>query len=291
MNLCCKLLRDSLPWFSLWKAGVTQAGEQLTFLFPRHHHPTLVELHGVRCDAHSCSVAATGGVLVPATAAPEQDWSSGQRAVSAHWTHREGGRFFFLWRGMLCPRLPNTKAMASMDRSTGACELFSLYNPCSVFHVADTMWAEDSEQTGCSTSNVAHHYHVSVVAPEHSLVLKRVKRGVVGSHKTTTILCLFSVRTVYLQRAQHLLKGDACARKLWQHQHHHTPTSALCWWKAVSKSSLRICLSGSPCLTCFYHCILASRWVTRNRDRKVSAQASEQLNSLCIVSPWMSTTE
>lgn len=80
-----------------------------------------MELHGARCDAQSCTVAATGDVLIPATGAQEEDYRSGQRVFPGHRTHRETGRFS---RGAVFPLSP---AMASTDRSTGAREFFFFY--------------------------------------------------------------------------------------------------------------------------------------------------------------------
>lgn len=162
-----RLLRDPLPWFSYIKERVTQTGGKLTFLFPRHHHPTLVELHGVRCDAHSWAVAATGGVLFPATGAPEEDRSGGQRALDTPW--KRGGE-----RCSAPASHPPTQAKRWHLRIDQRQRVSYPLHPF--------LWAEATEQTGCSASTVAHRTHVSGVAPEHSLASKRVKRGVVGSN-------------------------------------------------------------------------------------------------------------
>ncbi|KAK5851195.1 hypothetical protein PBY51_002009 [Eleginops maclovinus] len=61
-----------------------------TLLFPRHHHPTVVGLHGVRCDAQSCTVAATGGVLVPSQ---DHSRNTGAAAITELWT--PGNRALF----------------------------------------------------------------------------------------------------------------------------------------------------------------------------------------------------
>ncbi|KAM7370453.1 hypothetical protein PAMP_010001 [Pampus punctatissimus] len=60
-----------------------------------------------RCDAQSCTVAATGDGRRTGAAA--------RRPPGIGHTVKER-----LFRGVLCPRLPPSRAMASMDRSTGA---------------------------------------------------------------------------------------------------------------------------------------------------------------------------
>lgn len=110
----------------------------------------------VRGDAQSCTVAATGGVRVRATGAPgggpgrrtgaEASFSLSlfylffppffYRTLDTH-THTVKESAFL--GGCSAPASHSPRAMASTDRSTGARELSSLYNPCNVVHVTDTM--------------------------------------------------------------------------------------------------------------------------------------------------------
>ncbi|KAK2884492.1 hypothetical protein Q8A73_020966 [Channa argus] len=82
--------------------------------------------NGARCDAHCCTVAATGGVFVRATAAQEGERGSGRQP--GYHTVKESA----FW-GVHCPpspaRLPPTPGMASLARSTGALTTADAYIP------------------------------------------------------------------------------------------------------------------------------------------------------------------
>lgn len=236
MILLFKWLRDSLPWFSLLKATVTQAGEKLTFLFPRHHHPTLVELHGVRCDAHSCTVAATGGVLVPATGAAEEEKRRAERRSAgcqrALDTPRKRALILEGDAQPSPPSHPSKRWHLWIDQRQ------RVSYPLYTIRAVSLMWRI---QCGLRRqSEAAHHNHVSAAAPEHSLVLKRVNPT---KHNKITALCLFSAFSVFA-----VTTADAyisLKEMRVQHQHHHASTSAPRSRKAVTKSSPHLSVGGS----------------------------------------------
>lgn len=146
----------------------------------------------MRCDAQSCTVAATGGVLVRATGALEEDWSSGQQATTGHQTHRERERFF---GGCSDPASHPPERWHLWIDQTGVCELSSLCNPCIVFHVKDAMCAGDTENTGC----VKRTSQPCCITPaEDSLILNwaKTRRYKIRNHHR---LCLFIIRAIYLQ--------------------------------------------------------------------------------------------
>lgn len=154
------------------------------------------------------------------------------------------------------PTLPSDGIHGSIHGSAWVIYLLS-NKPCDVFHVTDTMCAGDTERTGWITEQrVTAMFSISLGLkwPKHADV-RRIKK-----QTTTILICCVYLLCAHFSYLQWL--------QLVQHQHHterrcgrrQPSTSAQCWWRAVSKSSLH--LSGRCALPwfdycmfgCFYYC-------------------------------------
>lgn len=142
-----------------------------------------MELHGVRwcvSEAQSCTRATPGGVLVSATGAQEETGAE-DRTNSRLSSGRSGDIRRFFPEGWSPPSMPLCPAMASMDRSSGACEL-SFHVLCSVLHYnvgcCDKNWWTNREARHSHVFKPSHqqsHNLVSTRSQAESVVFKETE--------------------------------------------------------------------------------------------------------------------
>jgi len=267
--------------------------QRLTLLFPRHHHPTRVwGLHGARCGAQFCTVAATGGVLVPrhrSAGTPDQRGflfyflpsNRTRRGEERLFSSSSFSCVFFVGGGDrgCCSSLslPHSRAMAFTDRSTGARELSRfIHDPrarVSFLYVTFNASFKTPELTGCTQPVCSSH-------PPSRHTREEPERTVSFSvfiYRTRN--CIRSAGhswCVYIS-----LKGP-----LWQHQHyahaHALTVRAMmgnlqlqlgaAWWSGPHLSA------GGSLALFLRHCMLVSRTWEREEAgealRKISKNKS-----------------